>query len=242
MIFIYNILFYFLFFLFSFFYIPAGSIYVALVRIMCSHRAAMKCFRRAISLYGYVIVFILPRFFIKVRPRGFDNSIGPCVYVANHRSASDAFLMAAVPGEIVQVVNKWPFRLPVLGIYAKWAGYLSVREMPYEQFKDECLHLLSRGCSIVAFPEGTRSGDLSMGQFHGAVIRAAQEAKASIVPICIMGNEDKPERGNIVLNPGEIHIHCLDAFTWDKYKAMNPFKLKNHIRSKMIEYIKENES
>lgn len=245
LIFFFNIIFYSLFLLFSAIAIPLLSLAVFILRLFSSQRIAMKAFRRAISFYGTVIVFVLPRFFIRVYYQDFsedDGEEGPFIYVANHRSASDAFLMACIPGEIVQVVNTWPFKLPVLGIYARWAGYLSVREMPYEEFESKSIALLESGTSIVAFPEGTRSGDSNMGQFHGALFRVAQKARANIVPLCIMGNEDKPSRGTLMLKPGQIHINRLSSVTWNEYKDMSSFKLKKLVRQLMINHIQNNEN
>ena len=156
---------------------------------------------------------------------------GPYIFVCNHRSATDPFLMACLPYEFIQVVNIWPFRLPVLGIYARWAGYLSINEMPFKQFSKQAVKLLKEGVSIVVFPEGTRSGGKSMGQFHGSLFRVALEAKCPIVPVCISGNENIPPRGSFLLRPGKIKIHKLQALKWKEYKDFKPFKLKNMVRN-----------
>ena len=37
--------------------------------------------------------------------------------------------MCVLPHECVQIVNVWPFRIPVLGLYAKFSGYLNIRMM-----------------------------------------------------------------------------------------------------------------
>ena len=50
------------------------------------------------------------------------------IFVCNHRAASDAFLMCVLPVEAVQVVNTWPFHLPVLGRFARMAGYLNIKK------------------------------------------------------------------------------------------------------------------
>ena len=237
-----NIIFYVLFLVFSAIYIPIVSVFVAMIRILSSQRIALKIFRKAISYYGKMIIFVLPRYFIKVCFKDFSsNEKGPFVYVINHRASSDAFLLACLDGEIVQVVNKWPFKLPVLGVYAKWAGYLNVREMTFDKFSDSCSNFLGQGCSIAAFPEGTRSGDKTVGQFHGAIFRVAQANQAKIVPVIIMGNEDKPGRGSFNLNAGKIHVHRLPSIGYNDYKGMNSFKLKKYMRNLMSNYIDTNE-
>jgi 1-acyl-sn-glycerol-3-phosphate acyltransferase len=164
-----------------------------------------------------------------VRVRYVDHAPGespPFVYVANHRSTSDAYLMACLPCEVVQVVNIWPFRIPFLGAIARIAGYLSVREMPMEDFLRQGTALLSQGVSVIAFPEGTRSGSRTMGPFHGSAFRLAIHAGAKIAPLAISGNENIPSRGSLWLHPGEITVQKLPALDAAKYQTLGAFKLK----------------
>ena len=240
---IFNILFYAMLLLYSAVTIPLLALFVVLCRPFCSRRTAMKLFRRCMSTYGRGIVSVLALPGIRVRYRD-DAAAGekqPFVYVCNHRSASDPFLMSLLPGEVVQVVNKWPFRLPVWGAFARWAGYLSVREMPFEGFKAKVVEFLEQGVSIAAFPEGTRSGSREMGQFHGAVFRACMAAGSTIAPVCIMGNEDKPRRGSLLLHPGEVHVHRLPGVGPDQYEEMTAFALKNHVRGLIENHIEKTE-
>ena len=106
----------------------------------------------------------------------------------------------------VQIVNVWPFRIPVLGLYAKFSGYLNIRMMSQEEFLAQATKLLVDGVSIIFFPEGTRSASRTMGSFHGAAFRLALESKAAVVPLCITGNENIPPKGSLLLRPGTIRV------------------------------------
>jgi 1-acyl-sn-glycerol-3-phosphate acyltransferase len=226
-----NLYFYTLFFLLSGVGIPALTLYVALTRLFNSHRRTMKRFRRAISWYGKMITAI-PYPFVKLRyePMQGSDPAEPYIFVSNHRSASDAFLMCVLPHEVVQIVNVWPFKIPVLGLYAKLSGYLNIRMMTHEQFMEKAGRLLSEGVSIIFFPEGTRSADREMGAFHGAAFRLALGTKASIVPLCISGNENIPPKGSLMLRPGTIRVRRLAAITWSEYKDLNAYAFKNRVR------------
>lgn len=233
-VFFLNVVFYPLFFLFSLIGIPCLTVGVAVLALFVTHRRAMRRFRRAISFYGRGVLWLgFPLVRVRYENGGQEEGEGPFVFVCNHRSASDPFLMALLPHECVQVVNVWPFRLPVLGPMARWAGYLSVNEMSPERFKSRALELLAAGVCVIAFPEGTRSGGREMGAFHGAVFRMALEARAPIVPLCISGNERIPPRGSAWLEPGCIRVRRLPALAWDEYHALSPFQLKNRVRSVM---------
>ncbi len=218
------------FLLFSAIAIPALTLGVAVSRIFLSHRRTMKRFRRAISRYGKIITSI-PYPFIRLRyeDRGKNGAEGPFIFICNHRAASDAFLMCVLPHECVQIVNVWPFRIPVLGLYARFSGYLNIRKMSHEQFMGQATKLLSDGVSIIFFPEGTRSAGRTMGSFHGAAFRLALASKAAVVPLCITGNENIPPKGSLLLHPGTIRVRRLPAITWDEYKDLNAFAFKNRV-------------
>ena len=240
---LFNIWFYVVMVLYTAVAIPLLSLVILIRRPFCTHRQAMGFFRRYISLYGRGIVSVLTYPCVRVRYRDFagEKKHGPFVYVCNHRSSSDPFLLAFLPGEIVQVVNKWPFRLPAWGPFARMAGYISVREMPFEAFKTTVLQYLAQGVSIAAFPEGTRSASKEMGQFHGALFRTCLDCEATIVPVCIMGNEDKPRRGSLLIHPGVVRVHRLAGLGVDEYKGMTPFALKNHVRALIADHISKTE-
>jgi len=208
------------------------GILIILAALFLSKRRMFKLLRQAIRWYGGVIIRILPFPLIRLDYKNFglNDPPAPYIFICNHRAACDPFLMAVFPYEIVQVVNIWPFRLPALGIIAKIAGYLSVREMPYPEFAAETARLIKEGVSIAAFPEGTRSRNKAVGQFHSAIFRTAIETHAPIVPVCITGNESVPPIGSAFLHPALIKIHRLPALTWEQYKSFSAFKLKNYVR------------
>jgi len=161
----------------------------------------------------------------------------PFVFIANHRSSSDPFLMSVLPLEVVQMLNIWPQRIPLVGFFSTMAGYLKVRQVPFETFTALGSRLLDEGVSIVAFPEGTRSGSRKMGQFHGAAFRLAQQTGTKICPLAISGSERMPPRRSLVLHPGRISIAKLPAVTSCQFREMSPFALKNQVRQMIQEYL-----
>lgn len=211
--------------------IPLLIILVAVWQPFHTRRSTMKRVRRAISLYGRIVTLLpFPMIRVRYEDHAKDDPAGPFIVVSNHRSASDAFLMCVLPFEAVQIVNTWPFRIPVLGLFAKVAGYLNVRTMPHDEFFRRAGKLLREGVSLIFFPEGTRSGRREMGNFHGSAFRLALQEKAAIVPLCLSGNENIPRKGSLLLHPGTINIRKLPALRWEEFKDMTPFALKNHVR------------
>lgn len=234
MVFLQNLLFYTLAGLVSLIYIPLAALCVTVVAIFARHRVVLSLVRRFVTGYGRLIMCCgWP--FIRVEYRDLDpgRRDGTFLFVCNHRSASDPFLMATLPNEGIQVVNVWPFRLPVLGLCAKIAGYLSVHELPLDRFYAEVRQRFDEGVSVISFPEGTRSASRRMGPFTSSIFRVAQEWGATIVPLAISGNETIPRKGSMVLHPGRIRVHKLPAIESGEYRGLSVFELKNLVRDRL---------
>lgn len=233
--FLFNILFYSYFVLFTLVYfILAGLCFFTFFAFHTTGENRSRL-RYYILLYGRLIIKYVIELFIYVKYT--DKSIKyskPCIYIFNHRSASDPFLVALLDDEMAQVVNRWPFKLPFYGVIAKKAEYMSILDLSYEEILKRTTHLLNKGVSIVVFPEGTRSGSNEMGQFNGTFFRIAKEYGCQIIPVCITGNEFIPDR-SFKMHFGKIKVHKLKPITYDIYKEMTPFKLKNYVRRIMLE-------
>jgi 1-acyl-sn-glycerol-3-phosphate acyltransferase len=228
--FLLSLYFYPLFLLVSALGIPLLTLLVACCRPFLSHRRTMKRFRRAIAWYGRTVI-ALPFPFIRTRYEVLAGSTpgAPYIFVCNHRAASDPFLISLLAEEVVQIVNTWPFRLPVLGLYARFSGYLNIRMLPPEEFMARTSRLLAEGVSIVFFPEGTRSPSGPMGSFHGAAFRLALQTGVPIVPLCIAGNGDMPRKGSSLLAPGRVLVRRLPALAADEFRGLTAFALKNRV-------------
>ncbi len=208
---------------------PLLTLYLLVQAPFISHRAAMRKFRNLIKVYGRIMLGLLwPWVKIVYEDHGGEPTPG-CIYVCNHRSSSDPFMMAFPPGETIQVPNAWPFRLPFLGWMARRAGYLSVREMEVADFYRRGKEYLDDNINLATFPEGTRSTTGEMGPFHSTVFRLALRAQAPIVPICLSGTGTFMPKGSLILSPCTIRVRRLPQIAYDDYKDMSPFQLKNHV-------------
>lgn len=227
---LFNSYFYLLFILAVFILIPLFTVYVAVTRIFSNHRSTMRRFRRAMVWWGKTVSFI-PYPFIRIRYEfsGENDTKRAYIFICNHRSAVDAFLMKVLPHEFVEIVNDWPFKIPVLGIFARFAAFLDIRSMSHELFMGKATELLRQGVSIVFFPEGTRSLDGSMGSFHSAAFRLALETGTPLIPLCITGNEKVMPKGSFFIKPGTIRIRQLPPLPADDFTGLTPFSLKSRV-------------
>lgn len=212
-----------------------GLSYVGMHRLITRNdRANRRLIRRSISWFGACVIrtgwpWVKVRF-VDRQP----DAKPPLVFVANHPASTDAFLMAVLPLEAVQVLNIWPAHLPVVGFLANLAQYLKPREWPFDEFLACGSRLLSQGVSVIAFPEGTRSGYGPTGNFHGSAFRLAIGNRTPIVPLVIDGNQGIPPKGSFWFRPGRITITKLPAVTAEEYQSMSPYQLKTMVREQII--------
>ena len=227
-----NLSFYILFLVFSLVYIPSMIMGVAVARPFSSHAATMRRFRTVIAWYGRTIVSVLPFPLVRVRfedMRG-DSGPGPWLFAGNHRSLSDPFLMGMLPVDGVELMKRWPLKIPVIGFLARLAKYPCPELMTPEEFVSEAVQIVAQGISIISFPEGTRTRTGEMGPFHSGIFRVALETRVPIVPFCVHGNAKIPRPGSLLLRPGVLGLRLMPVLKWEEYKDLTAFQLKNKVR------------
>lgn len=125
----------------------------------------------------------------------------PYVFVANHQSNADPFLVARVPWEMKWLSKKSIFDIPLLGWMMRTAGDIELERGDKESARramGEMRERLGRRLSVVIFPEGTRSRDGSVGAFREGAFRLAIEAGVEIVPLAVLGTANSLPKGSFV--------------------------------------------
>lgn len=198
--------------------------------------------RYIIVFYGAWISLVAVRPFIRLSYCDTaKDEVGTGVYICNHRSASDPFWVWVFKKNMVQIVNGWPMQLVFFGFFARRGEYLDITRLNYEQARDKISRLIKSGVSIMAFPEGTRSGTRKMNKFHSMIFRVAHELQLRIYPCCILGDEDIPSR-NFLLSSGEIKVYKLPKVESADYAGRNPYCLKEAVWNLINDAIKKYEN
>lgn len=158
----------------------------------------------------------------------------PQIFVANHQGFFDIFALSGyLPVQMRWVAKSSLFHIPIVGWAMKAAGYISVkrenRKQAYRAFL-KTVEKIKSGCSIVIFPEGTRSEDGTVGPFKKGSHLLAARSGAPMVPVTIIGTGAILKKGSLLFQPGFIRIIISPPVTVNESMAEKGDAILGRIR------------
>jgi 1-acyl-sn-glycerol-3-phosphate acyltransferase len=98
---------------------------------------------------------------------------------------------------------------------------------------------LANKCSVMFFPEGTRSRDGRVQRFSDGAFRLAIETGVPVLPIAIDGTHEALPKHSIWFdpNPEPIRVKVLDPVDTSAYAEGEARALQRHVRAKIIQQI-----
>lgn len=151
---------------------------------------------------------------VKVRGREHLRPKQSYVFVANHQSAFDIFLIYGFLGYPIKWMMKAGIgKIPFVGMACRAAGFIFV---DHSSARNAIRSLaaakssLKNGASLVVFPEGSRTPDGKMRKFHKGAFQLASDRQLSVVPITINGPfkilpvgtiQARPHRMEMIIHP-----------------------------------------
>lgn len=133
-------------------------------------------------------VYLLP---VTVKGRQYLDKNQTYVFLPNHQGYFDIFLVYAYLGQNFKWMMKDYLRnIPFIGYACFKSGHVYVGESRSSIMRAirESKVNLEKGMSMAIFPEGTRTHDGKLGEFHGGAFFLAAMLKRPIVPITINGS------------------------------------------------------
>jgi 1-acyl-sn-glycerol-3-phosphate acyltransferase len=116
---------------------------------------------------------------------------GRTVFVSNHESQADPFLISFLPWEMKWLGKESLFKIPIAGWAMSLAGDIPILRGKGNSAKEamkQCAVWIERGVPVVIFPEGTRTEDGKMGAFKDGAFKLALDTGAQIVPLAVCGS------------------------------------------------------
>lgn len=164
----------------------------------------------------------------------------PYVFVANHASNADAFLVAMVPWEMKWLSKKSIFDIPLLGWMMRVAGDVEVDRGNKESARRAIAELrerLDRKLSVLVFPQGTRSPDGTVGAFREGAFRLAIEAGVDVVPLAVAGTAESLPKGSLAFQETAATVTVLPPVSTEGMTVEDAPALAEKVRSQIARAI-----
>ncbi|MHB8879738.1 MAG: lysophospholipid acyltransferase family protein [Myxococcaceae bacterium] len=166
-------------------------------------------------LWGKGVLFVLP--FIDLELVGVERlkGGGPYLICPNHSSIADTVVLLGMLPLYFKFIGRGAiFSIPPLSIQARMAGYINAsagEEGGAERVMAETTGWFKRGCSVLVFPEGTRSKDGKVARFRKGPLMLAQQAGAKILPVAVSGNHYIIAKGSFSYRfYGKVRVEILE--------------------------------
>jgi 1-acyl-sn-glycerol-3-phosphate acyltransferase len=151
---------------------------------------------------------------VRVRVEGLDRLERGASYVftANHQSIYDIpIVFSALPLQLRIIAKDSLGRIPFLGWHLHRAGHLLVdRRHPGPGILKRMARLVGEAHSLIAFPEGTRSVDGTLGRFKAGIFLLAVDASMPVVPVSISRSRFIMTKGRLTVCPGAVTLTVHD--------------------------------
>ncbi len=131
------------------------------------------------------------------------------IFVSNHQSIYDIpILFDTLPYQLRIIAKKSLGRFPFLGWHLQRTGHLLVdRRSPDPRgILRQWTGLVSKGLSLIVFPEGTRSLDGRVGRFKAGSFLLAIQAGLPIVPVAVSGSRHVMLKNRLMTRPGRVAL------------------------------------
>jgi 1-acyl-sn-glycerol-3-phosphate acyltransferase len=165
----------------------------------------------------------------------------PYVVVSNHQSFADIPVISCLPWEMKWVGKSELFRIPIVGWMMRLAGDLELERGNARSGMKVLLgarDYLRKNCSVIFFPEGTRSRDGSVGEFNEGAFRLAIKEQVPVLPLVVEGTRDALPRDSWRFGPVSlIRVGVLPPIETAGLTNEDTGRLAQDVRDRIIRQI-----
>jgi len=188
----------------------------------------------------------LGRLLAKVNPwrlhlSGIENLDPKQVYVivSNHQSLADIPLICHVRVDAKWLAKAELFRVPVVGWMLRMAGDVPVERADRRKAAKamlQCARFLRQHCSVVFFPEGTRSPNGRVLPFNEGPFQLAIREQVPVLPLVVNGTGDALPRRSWIFGPAQdVYLRILEPVSVEGRDIRQTGELRDEVRRRIIE-------
>ena len=178
---------------------------------------------------------------IEISGETIDDPRRPYVVVSNHQSSADIPIISCLPWEMKWVAKAELFKVPLVGWLMRLAGDIPVERTSKRSGAKvliKALHYLREACSVMFFPEGTRSRDGRVHGFTDGAFRLAIKAQVPVLPLAIDGTQDALPKHSWKFGTAEaIRLKVLSPVPTTGLTAADTEALRKQVRRLIIEQL-----
>lgn len=163
------------------------------------------------------------------------------VIVSNHQSLADIPLLSHLPTDTKWLAKAELFRIPLVGWMLRMAGDVAVQRDDRRQAAQALLHcakILRAGCSVVFFPEGTRSPEGEVLPFNDGPFQLAIREGVPVLPIAVEGTGAALPKHALLFGGGyDIHLSLLSPVPVDGLTVKLTAELRERVRGMIVDEV-----
>ena len=167
----------------------------------------------------------------------------PYVMVSNHLSNADIPVISNLPWDMKWVAKKELFGIPFVGWMMRMAGDIPVdRRDPRSQISTlkKAVNCLRNRCSVMFFPEGTRSRSGKLGRFTKGAFHLAIREKVPVLPLVIDDTQNcLPKKSWKFGYAPDIRLKVLDPIPVDGLTEDDVEELAGRVRAAILRQLSE---
>jgi len=192
---------------------------------------------------GKALTWANPAWRLQISGETISDPRRPYVVVSNHQSLADIPLISNLPWEMKWMGKAELLKLPIFGWMMQLSGDIAVdRKNPRSgaQALIKAQRYLEQKCSVIIFPEGTRTLDGRVRQFTDGAFHLAIRAKAPILPLVLEGSKDCiPKNSWQFGKPSDIFLKILPPIETSSLSIEDVQALRDRVRAAIMAQIAE---
>jgi 1-acyl-sn-glycerol-3-phosphate acyltransferase len=161
------------------------------------------------------------------------------VVVSNHQSLADIPVISHLKLDTKWLTKAELFRLPVMGWMLRMAGDVPIDRSDRRKGARamlQCARYLRQGCSVVFFPEGTRSPDGQVLPFNEGPFQLAIREHVPILPLVVEGSGAALPRNSWIFGATrDVQLRILEAVSVDGWNMAQVAALRDAVRQRIVD-------